>query len=90
MKNSRDFYNRAAEHMEISYLPWKHLKNVKQPSIFDHLLQRNCTINVADFKILATNSNNFKLLLRESLLIKRDKPIISNRTTKSFPLELFN
>ena len=37
--------------------------------------------------ILAAESNKFKLILRESLLIKRDKPIL-NRTIKSFPLEL--
>ena len=51
--------------------------------------QCNCTINFDDFSILATDSNKFKLLLRESLLIKRDKPIL-NRTIKSFPLELFD
>ena len=42
-----------------------------------------------DFNILATESNKFKLLLRESLLIKLGKPIL-NRTIKSFPLELFD
>ena len=38
--------------------------------------------------ILATDCNKFKLPLRESLRIERDKPIL-NRTVKSFPLELF-
>ena len=64
-------------------------RNVKQSAISDHLLQRNCAINFDDFDILATGCNKFKLLLRESLLIKRDKPIL-NRTIKSFPLELFD
>ena len=55
----------------------------------DHLLQCNCTINFDNFNILAAESNKFKLLLRETLLKKRDKPML-NRTIKSFPLELFD
>ena len=39
----------------------KLLKNVKQSSISDHLLQRNCTINFDDFDILAADSNKLKL-----------------------------
>ena len=53
------------------------------------VLQCNCAINFDDFSILATDCNKFKLRLRGSLLIKRDKPIL-NRTIKSFPLELFD
>ena len=87
-KTFRHFYTRAAEHMGISNLTGKRLKNVKQSAISDHLLQCNCAINFDDFSILARDCNKFKLLLRESLLIKRDKPIL-NRTIKSFPLELF-
>ena len=83
------FYTRAAEHMGISNLTGKRLKNVKQSAISDHLLQCNCALNFDDFSILATDCNKFKLLLRESLLIKRDKPIL-NRTVKLFPLELFD
>ena len=88
-KTFSHFYTRAAEHMGISNLRGKGLKNVKQSAISDHLLQCNCTINFDNFDILAAESNKFKLLLRESLLIKRDKPILS-RTIKSFPLELFD
>ena len=46
-------------------------------------------INFDNFDILAAESNKLKLLLRESLLVKRDKPIL-NRKIKSFPLELFD
>ena len=42
-----------------------------------------------DFDILASDSNKFKLLLNESLLIKRQKPVL-NRTTKPFLLDLFD
>ena len=75
--------------MGISNLRGKGLKNVKQSAISDHLLQCNCTINFDNFDILAAESNKFRLLLVESLLKKRDKPIL-NRSTNSFPLELFD
>ena len=75
-KTFRHFYTRASKLMGISNLTAKRLKNVMQPTISDHLLQCNCTINFDDFDIL-------------SLLIKRDKAIL-NRTIKSFPLELFD
>ena len=75
--------------MGISNLTGKRLKIVKQSAISGHLLQCNYTINFDHFDILAAESNKFKLLLKESLLIKRDKPIL-NRTIKSFPLELFD
>ena len=88
-KTFHHFYTRAAEHMGISNLTEKCLKNVKQSAISDHLLQCNCAINFDDFSILAMNCNKFKVLLREILLIKPDKPIL-NRTIKSFPLELFD
>ena len=42
-----------------------------------------------DFDILASDSNKFKLLVKESLLIKRDK-LVLNRTTTSFLVDLFN
>ena len=88
-KTFHHFYTRAAEHMGISNPTGKRLKNVKQSAISDHLLQCSRTINFDDFSILATDSNKSKLLLRESLLIKRDKPIL-NRAIKSFSLELFD
>ena len=69
--------------------PQKCLKNLNQSAISDHLLECNCAINFDDFSILATDCNKFKLILRESLLIKLDKTIL-NRMAKSFSLELFD
>ena len=69
-KTFRYFYTRAAEHMGICNLTGEHLENVKQSAISDHLLQCNCAINFDYFNILAKDCNKFKLLLRESLLIK--------------------
>ena len=84
-KTFRYFYTRIAEHMGISNLTGKRLKNVKQSAISDHLLQCNYVISFDDFSILAMDCNKFRFLLRVSLLIKHDKPILSS-TIKSFPL----
>ena len=87
-KTKRHFYVRATEHTGISHLTNKLLKNVKQSAISDHLPTCDCNINFRDFTILSKDSNNFNLLIRESLLIAPNKPIL-NKTVKSFPLELF-
>ena len=58
-------------------------------AISDYLLQYDCPIGLDDFDILASDSNKFKLLVKESLLIKRDK-LVLNRTATSFLVDLFN
>ena len=73
-KTKRHFYVRAAEHMGISHLTNRRLKNVNQSAISDHVLTCDCNINFDDFSILSKNSNNINLLIKESLLISRDKP----------------
>ena len=73
--------------MEISNVTGKCLKIVEQSAISDYLLQCNYAINFDDFIIIATDSNKFKLLLRERL-IKHDR-LILYRMIKLFPLELF-
>ena len=75
--------------MGISNLTEKRVKNVKQSAISDDLLQCDCSINFGDFDILASETNNFRLLIKESLLIMRDKHVL-NRTTTSFSLKLFD
>ena len=85
----RHFFTRAAEHMGISNLTEKRVKNVKQSAVSDHLLQCDCSINFDYFDILASETNNFRLLIKERLLIMRGKPVL-NRNTTSFPLKLFD
>ena len=70
--------------MGVSNLTGKRVKNRKESAISDHLLQCDCTI---DF--LASDTNSFRLLIKKSLLIRRDKPVL-NRAVKSFPLKLFD
>ena len=68
--------------MEMSNQTGKCFKNVKPFAISEYLV--NCAIIFDRLDILATDSNTFKLFIREILLIKRDITI-SERTTKSFP-----
>ena len=88
-KTYRHFFTRAAEHMGISNLTGKRLKNIKDSAVSDHLLQCSCAIDFDHFDILATDVSKFNLLVKESLLIKLDNPML-NRTTKSFPFELLD
>ena len=83
------FFTRVSEHMGTSNLTEKRIKNAKKSAISDLMLQCDSPISFDDFDILASDSNKFKLLIRESLLIERDKPIL-NRTTKLFPLYRFD
>ena len=66
------FYTRVPEHMGSPILLKNTSKNFKQSAISDHPLQPNCAINFDDSSILPMDSNKFKLLVRESFLIKSD------------------
>ena len=75
------------KHPNICFVPKKELvcvfKNVKQLGISDPLLTCDCNINFNDFTILFKDSNNINLLIKESSLKSRDKPIL-NETVRSF------
>ena len=88
-KSYRYFFTRAAEHMGISNLTEKRVKNMKESAVSDHHLHCDYVISFDDFDVLATDTNKFRLLVKESLLIKRDKPVL-NSTIRSFPLKLFD
>ena len=88
-KTYRHFFTRAAEQRGISNLTGNRLKCVKQSAVSVHLLECNCSIDFDHFDILASDANKFRLLIKESLLIKRDQPQMS-KTIKSFPLKLFD
>ena len=87
-KTYHHFFTRAAEHMGIPNLTGKHLKYVKQSAVSDHLLECNCSIDFDHFDILVSDANTFRLLIKESFLIKRDQPQL-NKAIKSFPLKPF-
>ena len=75
--------------MGISNLTEKPLKCVKQSAVSDHLIECDCSIDFDHFDILASDANQFRLLIKESLLIRRDQPRW-NKTIKSFPLKHFH
>ena len=74
--------------MGISHFTNKGLKDVKQSVISGPFQTCDCNMNFNDFTILSRDSNNSNLLIKESLLISRDKSIL-NKTVESFSLELF-
>ena len=77
-KTFQHFFTIASEHIGTSNLTGKRVKNAKELAISDHLLQCDSPITFNDFDILASNSNKFKLLIKEYLLIKRDKPVLND------------
>ena len=70
-------------------LTGKRVKNPKKLAIFDHILLKGYDASFEDFTILLKENNKFKLHLKESLLITRDKPEL-NRNIYSYPSELFD
>ena len=48
-------------------------KSTKQSAVSDHVLECNCSIDFDHFNILTLGANKFRLLIKESLLIKRDQ-----------------
>ena len=88
-KTIRHFKVRACEHFGISPLTVKVIKGGKS-TILDHLNKsRSCNATLNGFDILSRENNDFRLLLQESLFIKRDDPPL-NKIIKSCPLFLFD
>ena len=77
------------KHLGISALTGKRAKGDDDSAIKEHLLFCNHTLDFEDFSILATNNNNFKVTLMDSLLINRDHAPL-NKNKQSLHLELFD
>ena len=65
------------------------LENSERGWLFCHNLFCNHSSGFVDFFILASNNNDFKVTLMESLLINRDHPSL-NKNRHSLSLELFD
>ena len=87
-ETERHLFVRASEHLGITPLTQKRVKNPKKSANMDHILLEGHNATYDDFSILISENNQFKLHLKESLLIKRDKPEL-NRNIYTHPLELF-
>ena len=88
-KTKRHFKVGMCEHLGISALTGKRVKGDDDSAITEHLLFCNHTPDFEDFSILATNNNDFKVTLMESLLTNRNHPLL-NKHKQSLPLELFD
>ena len=88
-KIDRHLKIRSGEHIGISPLTFKKVTSSAEISIREHLLFCNHDPSFDDFTILVQGTNKFLLEIKESLLIKRDKPIL-NKNISSAPLFLFD
>ena len=66
----------------------KRVKGDNNSAIQEHLFCNHSSV-FDNFSILASNNNDFKVMLMESLLINRDHPPL-NKNRQSLPLELFD
>ena len=77
------------EHLGISALTDERVKGDDDSAIKEHLLFCSHTADFKDFSILATNNNEFKVMLMERLLTNRDH-LSLNKNKQSLALELFD
>ena len=80
---------RSGEHIGISPLTFKKTKPSKESAIRDHLLNCNNIPSFEEFTILANGNNKLVLEIKESLLVKRDRPFL-NKNISSAKLFLFD
>ena len=88
-KTKHHFKIRMCEYLGVSALTGKRVKGDNDSAIKEHHLFCNYSSGFDDFCILASNNNDFKVTLMESLLINRDHPPL-NKNRHSLPLELFD
>ena len=84
-KTDRHFKVKSGEDISISTWKFKKTKPSKESTISDHLLNWNNIPYFDEFTILANGNNKFVVEIKESLLFKRDRPILRNiSSTKLF------
>ena len=71
----------------MSVSNWKKVKTVKPSAVSDHLLECDCSIDFRNFGILAADASKFNILIKDSLLIRRDKTVL-NKRIQSYLLKL--
>ena len=76
-KTERHFEVRLSEHLCLSPLTGKRVSNFKPSTVSDHLLLSCHDSDINDLSILTNANNGFKLLIKESLLISRDSPVLN-------------
>ena len=87
-KTERHLNVRSSEHIVISHLTGKRVE-CKPSAVSYHLLLYNHDSNFNEFTILCRDNNGSRRLIKESILISRDSPVL-NKNTASIPLLLFD
>ena len=91
-KTKRHYLVRVFEHLGISMRTHKKFTynaNYKNNSaVLNHVNCQKCVGKEENFKIIGSATNDFHLLLKESLLINKQKPSL-NTSDNSLPLSLF-
>ena len=77
------------KHLKTSTLTGKTVKDDDYSAIKENISFCNHMPDFEEFSILATNNNDFKVTLMESLLINRDHSPL-NKSKQSLPSELFD
>ena len=87
-KTERHLKVRAGEHIATSPLTGKRVNNNKKSSVKDHCLLSGHVCSFEDFTVLNYESHKFKRLIKESLLVTKDK-LLLKKQDKWLKLELF-
>ena len=80
---------RSGEHIGIPPLIFRKVKPSKESAILDHLPNCNKISSFDEFTILAYGHHKYILKIKESLLIKLDRPVL-NKNISSAKLFLFD
>ena len=86
-KTERHLNVRSSEHIAMSHLTEKR-EACKRSTVSNHFLLHNHDSDFNNFTLLCRVSNGFRLLLKESILISRDSPVL-NKNTAYISLLLF-
>ena len=79
---------RSGENIGISPLTNRMVQPRKESAVCRHLLNCNYSPTFKDFSVLCHENKKYRLKLKESLFIMRDRPTM-NRNISSTPLYLF-
>ena len=77
--NKRHLKVRSGEHLSVSALTGKRVNNSKKSVVKNHCLFFDHVGSFEDFSILKYKSNPFKLLIKESFLVSKDKRVFNKQ-----------
>ena len=77
IKKKSCFYAKHHERGSICTLLGKKINNTKKPAFKNYCLSSSHVRSFYDFTVLNYESNKFKRLVKESLLVTKDQPLLS-------------